>query len=326
MFSSPQVYGVKHKDESIRLESRSGGFFTAISDYVLENNGVVYGCSLNSDNSKAQHCRATTKTERDKMRGSKYIQSEIGDCYNRVRDDLKDGYTVLFSGTSCQIAALKAVLQKDYSNLILVDIICHGVPSPKVWKDYLEWAEQKYKSKCIGVDFRNKKKFGWAAHKETLQLKDYRGKVKCFHSEVFKNMFYSHYTIRPSCYKCPYKDIMHPADITIADFWKIDSAIPGFNDDKGVSLVLINNEKGEKVFDLIKKDLIYQTSTVEKCMMSTMQRPFSKPEDREEFWDSYKKKDFDFMAKKYGEYGLINAFKRSFKLGIGRVYRRIRKY
>lgn len=145
-------------------------------------------------------------------------------------------------------------------------------------------------------------------------------------SEVFKNMFYSHYTIRPSCYKCPYKDIMHPADITIADFWKIDSAIPGFNDDKGVSLVLINNEKGEKVFDLIKKDLIYQTSTVEKCMMSTMQRPFSKPEDREEFWDSYLKKDFDFMAKKYGEYGLINVFKRSFKLGIGRVYRRIRKY
>ena len=119
---------------------------------------------------------------------------------------------------------------------------------------------------------------------------------------------------------------MHPADITIADFWKIDSAIPGFNDDKGVSLVLINNEKGEKVFDLIKKDLIYQTSTVEKCMMSTMQRPFSKPEDREEFWDSYLKKDFDFMAKKYGGYGLINAFKRSFKLGIGRVYRRIRKY
>ena len=132
MFSLPQVYGVKHKDESIRLESRSGGFFTAISDYVLENNGVVYGCSLNSDNSKAQHCRATTKTERDKMRGSKYIQSEIGDCYNRVRDDLKDGYTVLFSGTSCQIAALKAVLQKDYSNLILVDIICHGVPSQNV--------------------------------------------------------------------------------------------------------------------------------------------------------------------------------------------------
>lgn len=196
--------------------------------------------------------------------------------------------TVLFSGTSCQIAALKAVLQKDYSNLILVDIICHGVPSPKVWKDYLEWAEQKYKSKCIGVDFRNKKKFGWAAHKETLQLKDYRGKVKCFHSEVFKNMFYSHYTIRPSCYKCPYKDIMHPADITIADFWKIDSAIPGFNDDKGVSLVLINNEKGEKVFDLIKKDLIYQTSTVEKCMMSTMQRPFSKPEDAQ-----YRKRDVD---------------------------------
>ena len=93
-----------------------------------------------------------------------------------------------------------------------------------------------------------------------------------------------------------------------------------------VSLVLINNEKGEKVFDLIKKDLIYQTSTVEKCMMSTMQRPFSKPEDREEFWDSYLKKDFDFMAKKYGKYGLLNAFKRSFKFGIGRVYRRIRKY
>lgn len=112
MFSSPQVYGVKHKDESIRLESRSGGFFTAISDYVLENNGVVYGCSLNSDNSKAQHCRATTKTERDKMRGSKYIQSEIGDCYNRVRDDLKDGYTVLFSGTVLSNRSFKSSFTK----------------------------------------------------------------------------------------------------------------------------------------------------------------------------------------------------------------------
>ena len=323
--NNPVAYACFNKDEEVRTESSSGGIFTLIATNIIKDNGVVFGARFN-ELFEVEHSYVESVEDIKVFRGSKYVQSKMGYTFTKVKKFLEDGRKVLFSGTPCQIGGLKSFLGKDYKNLICIDIICHGVPSPKVWKDYLEWAEQKYKSKCIGVDFRNKKKFGWAAHKETLQLKDYRGKVKCFHSEVFKNMFYSHYTIRPSCYKCPYKDIMHPADITIADFWKIDSAIPGFNDDKGVSLVLINNEKGEKVFDLIKKDLIYQTSTVEKCMMSTMQRPFSKPEDREEFWDSYLKKDFDFMAKKYGEYGLINAFKRSFKLGIGRVYRRIRKY
>ena len=159
IWKKPKAFAVQHKDERVRAVSRSGGIFTALSDHVLEQGGVVYGCVLTED-FVAIHVRANSKHVRDRMRGSKYIQSRMNDTYKNVKNDLYTGSNILFSGTSCQVAGLKGYLGREYDNLLCIDIVCHGVPSPKVWKDYLTWQEAKHRSKVKIVDFRNKKDFG----------------------------------------------------------------------------------------------------------------------------------------------------------------------
>lgn len=293
------VYAVKHKEFDIRMASRSGGVFTALSDEVLHRGGIVYGCVLN-EQFEAVHVRAETAGERNKMRGSKYIQSNMGDIFTQVKQDLQNGRKVLFSGTSCQVAGLKAFLQKDYSEqLLCVDILCHGVPSPLIWKKYLNWQEQKNNGKIISVNFRNKKDFGWRAHVETLTMQDPDGNTFSLNSEVFKELFYGHRALRPCCYRCPYKDIVHPADITIADYWGIDQASPGFNDNKGVSLVLINNFAGDRFFENIRDCLEVRECRIEDSMQPPLKAPFDRPSDRETFWKDVEKQEFDYIVKKY---------------------------
>lgn len=306
------VYAVKHKNLNTRMNSRSGGAFTAISDLILEENGIVYGCVLTKD-FRAKHIRAKTKEERNLMRGSKYIQSDLGDVFLNVKKDLEAKRKVLFSGTSCQVAGLKTFLQKEYDNLLCVDIVCHGVPSTKVWEKYLKWQERKNKSKCVSVDFRNKKDFGWSAHVETLYLKNADGIKKQINSEIFKNIYFSHLILRPACYQCPYKSVNHPGDITIADYWGIEKAAPGFSDNKGVSLVLINNKLGRNVFKQIQNDIDFKKCRMEDSMRTTFIRPFSKPENRERFWKDYNKYPFDKIVKKYGGQNLKSKIKRKIK-------------
>ena len=157
---------------------------------------------------------------------------------------------MLFSGTSCQVDGLKKYLGKEYDNLFCVDIVCHGVPSKKIWDAYLHWQEQKKRSKVARVDFRNKKDYGWHDHVETFYFES----GKSTSSRIFRNLFYGHMILRPSCYECPYKSIMHPGDITIADYWGIEKAAPEFDDNKGVSLVLVNNEVGERILELVNSN------------------------------------------------------------------------
>lgn len=294
-FKKPNVYAVHHKNINVRQESRSGGIFTAISDYVLNENGVIYGCVLNK-NFDAIHTRATTAKERDAMRGSKYIQSDLGNTFKNVKKDLVEEKKVLFSGTSCQVAGLRKYLSKEYENLFCVDIVCHGVPSPKVWDEYIEWQEKKKKSKVKKVDFRNKKKYGWREHVETLEFFN----DKKVNSRVFTTLFYQHNIIRPCCSRCPYKAIMHPGDITIADYWGIEKAAPEFDDNKGVSLVLVNNENGQKMFDSISNTIKYKKTKLEDSMQPPLQKPFPEPPERSIFWNDFENKDFGFIAKKYG--------------------------
>lgn len=283
-----KVYAVKHKDEYTRANSRSGGIFTAISDQFL-NDGVVYGCVLDSE-FNAHHIRVEDKSGRDQMRGSKYIQSKMGDCFKQVKKDLDEGRKVLFSGTSCQVAGLHCYLQKDYSNLLCVDIVCHGVPSPKVWQKYLDWISKG--KKVTGVDFRKKADFGWQSHVETILLENDR-----IDSKLFRNLFYSYNIIRPSCFECPYKSIYHPGDITIADYWGIDNAAPGFNDNKGVSLVLINTTKGEKAFEKAKSDIEWRETKIEDSMEPALIAPFPEPKRRKRFWKDFVEKDFFILQR-----------------------------
>lgn len=299
-YAAPKVYAVKHKNEETRAASRSGGIFTALSDEVLKSGGAIYGCVLTED-FYAVHTRATNSKERDLMRGSKYIQSSMGDTFKNVEKDLKDGFFVLFSGTSCQIEGLRKFLGTEYENLLCVDIVCHGVPSPKVWQEYLSWQAKKNKNKVVKVDFRNKKDFGWTAHFETLTMEDGNN----VNSEIFKNLFCGHNILRPSCYECPFKKIMHPGDITIADYWGIEKAAPGFSDNKGVSLVLVNNQKGETIFERVKDDIVCKTTRMEDSMQPNFKAPFQRPHERDKFWTDFNKKPFNCVARKYGDVGFL---------------------
>lgn len=303
-WEKPKVYAVKHIDENIRSASRSGGIFTALSDLILADGGIVYGCALTEDFT-AVHIRAENAAERNRMRGSKYIQSKLGDTFKNVQKDLEAGKSVLFSGTSCQVAGLKQFLRKDYSNLFCLDIVCHGVPSTVVWERYLHWQEQKNHGKAVKVDFRNKKDFGWRDHVETIGFEN----GKSTNSRVFRNLFYGHMILRPSCYECPYKSVMHPGDITIADYWGIEKVAPEFDDNKGVSLVLVNNEVGEKALERVKGKLVCKQTELEDSMQPPLKAPFSKPENREQFWNDFQNKSFEYVATKYGGYGMKNDIK-----------------
>lgn len=307
-WKQPKVYAVQHKSEHVRAASRSGGIFTAVTDWVFTQNGVVYGCVLD-ENFRAVHIRTECEEDRDRMRGSKYIQSKLGDTYKNVRKDLINRRIVLFTGTSCQVAGLKQYLGKEYENLICVDIVCHGVPSPKVWDAYLRWQEKKNKSKVKTADFRNKKDYGWRAHMETLSFQN--GQVSS--SRVFTNLFYGHSILRPSCYECPYKSVMHPGDITIADYWGIEKAAPEFDDNKGVSLVLVNNEVGERVFEKVKEEIKWKETQLSDSMQPPLKAPFPEPENRALFWADFSNRSFDFIAKKYAETGAINKIKHGLK-------------
>ncbi len=291
-WKQPKVYAVKHKDEATRAASRSGGIFTALSDQVLSNGGVVYGCAL-TDDFDAVHIRADNAEERNRMRGSKYIQSKLGNTFKNVKADLDARRSVLFSGTSCQVAGLKKYLGKEYDDLFCVDIVCHGVPSKKVWNAYLRWQEQKNHSKVAGVNFRNKREFGWRDHVETLYFEN----GKSTSSRVFKDLFYGHTVLRPSCYECPYKSVMHPGDITIADYWGIEKAAPEFDDNKGVSLVLVNNEAGEKAFEKVKERLIWKQTKLEDSLQPPLKAPFPKPENRNQFWSDFEKSHLSMLPR-----------------------------
>lgn len=293
-YSTPVTFAVKHKDEKVRAASRSGGVFTALSDAVLEKGGVVYGAVLD-ENMTAQHVRAADRETCDRMRGSKYVESRLGTAYRNVLEDLQNGIPVLFTGTSCQVAGLRAFLGRDYEDLLLADILCHGVPSPKLWRKYLEWQEEKH-GRCTEVDFRNKTDFGWADHVESLRFENGE-KVD---SKVYSTLFYSHQILRPSCYECRYKTVMHPGDITMADYWEIERALPGFNDNKGVSLVLVNNDKGLRAFEAVRDGLVWERTEYENSTRKSMFNPANRPQDRARFWRDVEERDFGYIANHYG--------------------------
>ena len=297
LFNAPiKVYGVKHKSMEIRMQSRSGGIFTAVSDWILNNSGVVYGCRM-ENNWTAVHDRADTQEARDRFRGSKYIQSEMRDIYKKVESDLKAGKRVLFSGTSCQVAAMKeycTIKRLTLDNLYLVDIVCHGVPSPLVWKRYLKWLSGGKLEKIKDIDFRNKKKYGWFSHVETIILDD-----KKIDSTIFAELFYSHNIVRKSCFECPYKQISHPGDLTIADYWNVDIAIPKINDNKGVSLVLVNSEKGMKLFTESAGNIYLYEGEMSKSMQPPFQGNYEMPISRCQFWNDYETLSSEELFRKY---------------------------
>ena len=292
----PLAYGARHKDMNEVETSRSGAAFIAISDYILEQGGVVYGAGY-TDHFRVVHKRATTKEERDEFKGSKYVQSDMTGVFRQVKKDLRDGLTVLFSGTPCQTSGLNSYVGKRLrENLFLVDIVCHGVPSPYMWRDYIAYLEKKQGSPIVWVNFRDKQKYGWAAHHETFKFKNGGGKMS------FTYLFYKHIMFRKSCGNCHFTNIKRPSDITIADFWGWENTDSAFNaDNKGVSLVLLNTEKGRKLFDAVQDRMNTIPAELDKCLQPNMQHPSEMHPQSEKFFSDYTRKGFKYVMWKYGE-------------------------
>ena len=290
-------YIVKQKDLISRMKSRSGGVFAAVSDKVLEAGGVVYGCALD-ERFQAYHRRAVTKEERDLFRGSKYVQSDMKDAIKEALEDLKAGRVVLFSGTPCQIAGVRAVCPKEYrGNLLCMDIVCHGVPSPAVWNSFIDYMQKKYHGEITAVDFRNKRNHGWWEHIESVKIHGME-----IDSQIYKKLFYEHNILRECCYQCPYKSLERQGDITIADAWGIAAAAPEFDDNHGVSLVLCNTELGKKWLGKGLEDCDYKECKIEDYMQDPFRHSFEKPENYEVFWQEYFSKDFaEIIEKKYAD-------------------------
>lgn len=297
-----EVLAVKHKDDKVRRNSASGGAFTAISEHVLNQGGVVYGAVFNDD-FEVVHSKAFDRVQRDRMRGSKYVQSKLGNIFTDIRSTLDDGKLVLFTGTPCQNDGLKNYLGKEYDNLILCDIACHGVPSPKVWETYKQYLEEKYQDRIKKITFRCKDK-GW---KNSSVKVEFSQKVhqKNMQEDPFYIMFFSHLSIRPSCHKCVYASYHRVTDLTMADFWGIENSNKAFDDNIGVSLLLVNTRKGRAIVENIKSDLWLEKSNQKDCYQPIFGAPSKSSPKRSIFWKDYSEDDSARIIQKYGRLSFL---------------------
>lgn len=274
-----EVLAVKNRDVAERMASSSGGVFIALAKNVIARGGVVFGAVFD-EGWEVKHAYADTVDGVRPMMGSKYLQSRMGDCYREAEAFLKEGREVLFTGSPCQVAGLHGYLRKEYPNLLSVDFLCHGVPSPGVWRRYLDETlgrparraaagkntvlSSSLKSLPVitGVDFRDKKPFGWKKFSFVVRgasaAKADKNSVLLsakHYEDAFMRGFLSDVYLRPSCYACRCKNGVSHSDLTIADFWGIDRLMPDFDDDKGVGLVLLNTAKGKAAFGELDMDV-----------------------------------------------------------------------
>lgn len=315
----PLSFGARHKSMQEIETSRSGAAFIALSDWILEQGGSVYGVGY-TEHFKVTHKRALTKEERNEFKGSKYVQSDLNHVFLNIKEDLKQGMIVLFSGTPCQTSGLASFINpKLRKNLYLMDIVCHGVPGPFVWKDYLIYTEKRYGKQVTEVNFRDKQQFGWAAHKESFKINQ-----KTISSRIFTDLFYKHIMFRHSCGICHFTNLKRPSDITIADFWGWQKSHSTFNeDDKGCSLILVNTEKGISWWNNINHQLHHFPVQLTDCLQPNLQHPSIVHPLRNEFENDYARKGFLYILNKYSEFGWRNKiqnYKNRIKQKIKRLF------
>lgn len=303
---SSEAFAARHKNIKEVSTSRSGAAFIALSDWVLEQGGVIYGAGY-TDHFRVVHKRAETKEQRNEFKGSKYVQSDLNDTFAQIKCDLLRGSIVLFSGTPCQTSGLSSFVGAELrKNLYLIDIVCHGVPSPFIWRDYLRYIESKVGEKVISVDFRDKSKLGWAAHKESFTFPS-----KKIYKQTYTYLFYEHIMFRPSCRVCHFTNLIRPSDITIADFWGWEKTDLSFNkDNKGVSLVFCNTEKGKDLFTKVSEAMNIIKTDSSKCLQPNLLRPSVFHPLSSNFEQDYIDFGFEYVARKYGDIGLPYLCKR----------------
>ncbi len=272
----------RNLDEIMR--SASGGAADVASSIVLQQGGVVYGAAYD-ENLMVKHIEVTNKADKQKLQSSKYVQSDTSDCYTKAKKRLYAGKLVLFTGTPCQIAGLYAFLGGDKPNLYTIDLICHGVPSPKLFQKYLEYQNQKMNEKIFYFDFRSKDKRGWGT--QYLLKTKTKTKTKALSLDRYGKHFMAGDCYRECCYQCEYANTDRIGDVTVGDFWGIAESHPEFYSSKGVSSVFVNTEKGAMLFEQMKKQADTLSVTLEEGLVKqeNLIRPTVRIASRDEFYE-----------------------------------------
>ena len=254
------VYAAKAKDDALRMESSSGGVFSLLARQIISDGGTVYGAAIRGADLSVFHCSAENEEELSWLRGSKYVQSDVGNTYGSVKRQLESGRKVLFSGTPCQVAALRNYLSSDYENLVCVEVICHAATSPLAWKKFLE---KRAAASAKGhnsarpeavidrrISFR-RKNCGWKRYSMSLRFANDKEYLLDLQADTFLRGFLAELYNRPSCHECSVRELRSGADITLGDYWNVHQRFPEMDDDTGTSVVLVNSERGSALINIV---------------------------------------------------------------------------
>ena len=301
-----EVLAARHKDTEVLSQSQSGGAFSAMAEQVLREGGLVYGAAFDESH-MVYHRRVDSLAGLAALRGSKYVQSDIrgryGEIFGQILGDLNNGFKVLFTGTPCQIAGLKSYIPENLQErLFTLDFVCHGVPSPAVWKDYLDYMSRH--GKIVKANFRDKSVAGWKEHKETFIYSNGEKKV----TDSYRVLFYKNIMLRHSCAVCPYNIKNHKSDVTIADFWGVDKVLPQMDGPEGTSMIVSNSEKGRELIDGASAALMTAKAVLDYEFMSRRNPNLVSPsridKDRRAFENVYDRRGFLRVARRWGDLGL----------------------
>lgn len=299
---SKHVYAMRSSSSDDLLKSQSGAAFYSIAKSLIADGYYVCGAGFDKDFT-AKHKIVNDITDLQELRGSKYVQSNLQGIYIQIKNLLNDSGKVLFAGTPCQVSGLLSVLSETQKqSLLSIDIICHSVPSPRAWQMYVKWVEKKYDKKVLRVNYRDKR-FGWKSCRETFYFDD--------GSEISRDSFRhfmmsaSHFATRTSCANCPFTNMKRPGDITVGDFWGWEKFHEEFNDNQGLSLVLVNSPKGESVINSVLGKMSSVESNIDECHQPQLKHPITIDfSAQKRFIDLMEKGDFNKIMKVFADEGM----------------------
>ena len=300
-FDKPShTYAAVHKNMRIRWDSTSGGAFSALAEVMYSQGGYVSGALYNEDFS-VRNFVSNNPADLVRLRSSKYLQSNSEGLYKEIQALLKKGEKVLTCGTPCQMTALRSFLRKDYDNLVIVDFICRGVNSPKVYRSYLDSLEKRYNSKIVYVKAKNKE-LGWRNLTRKVSFANGESYYGVLMEDDFRRGYHTNVFCRPSCYDCKFKGFPRIADITIADYWGMEKIDKNLDNNIGTSMILLNSRKGENYFQLVKHILDYKETSFESvfCGNLALLKSIEPAKiDRDSFFIDLNEHGFDYVTAKY---------------------------
>lgn len=314
-FMKTLVFAAKHKNKEVLKNSSSGGAFTALTDVFLEEGNALLCSHYNYETNLTEFHLVESFKDRDASRGSMYLQSDAKDSWKSGLHWLREhcDKKLMFVGVGCQAAGFLKFAEMNHvsDRVITVDIICHGSPSPMIWKEYIESVCGK--KELSQVNFRDKRT-GWA-HSVGIAVID----GEDVSIKKYRTLYSGRYTLRKCCSECPYTVINRKTDMTIGDFWHIEKSMPDFADEEGISLVLIHSEKGKELFDSVMGSMEVRQSNTTDCWQMNLEKPTQHSEKRQQFWRDYNKHGIDYVMDKYGTVSTLTKVKRKLASVIRKV-------